>query len=149
MTDGWLTAWPTLHLQWAIAGCLAAAALATALLLTTGVRYVEVPIAVMAGAVIALIAAPAARHERSAVAAVFDWWPVRTFGVISLSAFLWHYPVVILVDRLRLPISDSAVGAASAFLLVTTVTVLLSAITYRLVERPALRRGRRVPAAGR
>jgi peptidoglycan/LPS O-acetylase OafA/YrhL len=142
MTDGWLASRSTLNLQWIIAGCGVVGAVAAAVLLAMGSRYVEIPIAVVSAALIMVIASPAARHETSVIAAAFDWRPVRAFGLISLSAFLWHYPVLILVDRLGLPITDSAAGGGAALLLVTGVTILLATVTYLLIEKPAMRRGR-------
>ena len=139
IVNGWLASWPIQRVRVTVLSGAVVGLLATAVLLATGSRFVETAIALVSAAVILLIVAPQARNEHSAVATAFNWRPVRAFGVISLSAFLWHYPVLIVVDRLRLPISDSAVGALAAFLLVTAPTVILATVTYITVEKPFIR----------
>ena len=82
-------------------------------------------------------------------------------GVASYSLFLWHYPVILWLRENGLTAGGLG-GLALNLALVATVAGALSALTYRYVERPALRRKRRsrepgaetqpvtpVPAAGR
>lgn len=74
------------------------------------------------------------------LARCLDWYPIRYLGLISYSVYLWHVPVIWGLERYSLTFGDDAVG----MLLTTTVTVVtvvaLSAVTYSLVERPALAR---------
>jgi len=70
-------------------------------------------------------------------------------GAASYSLFLWHYPVILWLREHGLT-AGGASGLALNFVLVATVAGGLSALTYRYVERPALRhkrRGRRATTA--
>jgi peptidoglycan/LPS O-acetylase OafA/YrhL len=71
--------------------------------------------------------------------------PIVWVGVVSYGLFLWHEPIIWwLRDRGML-----AAGGIAGFLLnlviVGTVSLALSALTYKLVELPALRRKARTP----
>ncbi|MCW2786125.1 MAG: acyltransferase [Marmoricola sp.] len=105
-----------------------------------------------AGIAIVLVTEPVARGQRSRLGDLLDVAPLKYVGTISLSVYLWHYPVLVLVDR-RGWFSDSLPGAFAAIVLVTAITVALSAVTYHWIERPAMnfhrtRRRTRVPVAG-
>ncbi|MET0315370.1 MAG: acyltransferase family protein, partial [Rhodococcus fascians] len=64
--------------------------------------------------------------------------PLEYVGTISLSVYLWHFPVLIMVGRFGWMAGDSPVGMLWNFVVVTAVSVLFGTITYRLVEKPAL-----------
>jgi peptidoglycan/LPS O-acetylase OafA/YrhL len=71
--------------------------------------------------------------------------PVAAVGLVSYSLFLWHEPVTRwLADRGLTHAGWS--GLAGDVLLVAGVALGLSALSYRWVERPALRRRDREPA---
>ncbi len=61
--------------------------------------------------------------------------PLRRLGVISYGLYLWHWPVIVVVDVERTGFSGSA-------LLITRValSLLLAEASYRLLEVPARRR---------
>lgn len=63
-------------------------------------------------------------------------------GVASYSLFLWHYPVILWLREHGLTAGGWA-GLALNLALVALVAGTLAALTYRYVERPALRRKRR------
>jgi peptidoglycan/LPS O-acetylase OafA/YrhL len=67
-------------------------------------------------------------------AGVVQWWfgtpPMRWLGKLSYSWYLWHWPVLVLANAATGPLS----GAVRAGLAV--VALLLSAVTYRLLENP-------------
>lgn len=63
-------------------------------------------------------------------------------GAVSYSLFLWHYPVILWLRENGLTAGGPA-GLVLNLLLVGAVAGGLSALTYRYVERPALRRKRR------
>jgi len=66
-------------------------------------------------------------------------------GVISYSVFLWHDPLIYALKDHGLTF-DGRSGLIANVAIVFTTTVVLSSLTYRLVEAPALRlkfRGRR------
>jgi peptidoglycan/LPS O-acetylase OafA/YrhL len=66
-------------------------------------------------------------------------------GLASYSLFLWHEPVVHWAREHDLTAAGSGGFLVNLFL-VAVVAGVLSALTYRFVERPALRRKRRVPS---
>lgn len=68
--------------------------------------------------------------------------PFVAVGVASYSVFLWHYPVILWLRENGLTAGGLG-GLALNLALVAIVTGALSALTYRYVERPALRRKRR------
>lgn len=128
----------TLHLQIVAA---AATVVLTAVSLVAFVvkpHYLATVFAMASAMLIIFITAALARGERSAIAAVTDWRPIRYIGIVSLSTYLWHYPVLILLERTGIDIPDSPTGLATGFVLVGAGSVLLGALTYRFVERPAM-----------
>lgn len=60
-------------------------------------------------------------------------------GTVSLSTYLWHYPVILLVHRLGWYGPDTWPGWAWNFALVTAISIALASISYQLVEKPAMR----------
>jgi peptidoglycan/LPS O-acetylase OafA/YrhL len=99
--------------------------------------------ALASAAIMLAMVEPPARGRPSTVARWCDTEPLKHLGTISLSVYLWHYPVLVVLIRAGWFGPDSAIGLLESFLLVSAVTVALSEITYRFVEYPALRRGRR------
>jgi peptidoglycan/LPS O-acetylase OafA/YrhL len=72
--------------------------------------------------------------------------PARWLGEVSYGMFLYHLVVLSLVLRWTdHPMFDGK-GFLPAFAVTLTLTVLVSAVSYVVVERPALRQKRRVPA---
>lgn len=107
------------------------------------------------GLISLLVLAPAvfARSGRELASRVLAHPLLVRLGLVSYGIFLWHYPVMVLM--IDLGIFDLAPGAKFIFLAGSTliVSVLLSAITFRLVEKPLMnwsrsRSKRGTPAAG-
>ena len=72
--------------------------------------------------------------------------PIVWVGVVSYSLFLWHEPIIWwLRDRGLLASGGGAAGFLLNLVIVGSVSLALSALTYRLVELPALRRKARTP----
>lgn len=92
--------------------------------------------------VLACVLRPAEHTSPGLLVRVLESPALRWTGVLSYSIFLWHYPVVFWVRE-----HDLTLDADAAFplnlALVVAITWLLSAITYRYVELPFLRRKRR------
>ena len=65
--------------------------------------------------------------------------PLVAIGVVSYSVFLWHLPVIVWLNAHGLTVSGWG-GLLVNAAVVTVVVGALSALTYRFVERPALRR---------
>ena len=63
-------------------------------------------------------------------------------GVVSYSVFLWHVPLIEWLRKEGLTFDGGALALLGNLVVVGTVTGVLSALTYRYVEAPALRRKR-------
>lgn len=125
---------------WLVGAPVWLASVAIALVLTTvGSRFAGTALAIAAGAFLVVVTAPAARGRTSRFADLADLRPLRFVGKISLSVYLWHYPVILLVARHGLAGPDSPVGMLGSFALVVGITGVLSCVTYYLVEAPAMR----------
>ena len=66
------------------------------------------------------------------VGRALEWGPIRWIGVRSYSIYLWHWPVFV-VTR---PGIDIPLDGWTALALRLTATLVLSDLSYRLVERP-------------
>lgn len=126
------------------------AGLAVLLASVIALRYQAVEyrrFAVLAAVAIALLVAavvlPSAA-DRSRVVGVLDARPVRWVGEVSYSVFLWHYPVVFFLVTHDLTFGGTA-GIVANLAIVSAITLVLSAITFRVVERPFLKRKVRRP----
>jgi peptidoglycan/LPS O-acetylase OafA/YrhL len=60
--------------------------------------------------------------------------------VVSYSLFLWHEPIIWWLRDRGMLVSGGALSFPLNLLIVGTVSLGLSAVTYRFVELPALRR---------
>jgi peptidoglycan/LPS O-acetylase OafA/YrhL len=93
-----------------------------------------VPLALLPAGGAALLIAYA---PQTVVAAILSWRPFRLIGLISYSLYLWHRPIIAFYLRGRsveLDWHDALVLLPACF--------LAAWLSYRLVERPALRRWR-------
>ena len=66
-------------------------------------------------------------------------------GVISYSVYLWHQPLLFFLRKHGL-LASGSLSAISNVAVVLAVTVVASAITYRLVEAPVIRRKTKISA---
>jgi peptidoglycan/LPS O-acetylase OafA/YrhL len=92
---------------------------------------------------IMLIVAPLARGEDSPLARLLDIRPIRFVGKVSLSAYLWHYPLMLLLGRFGLMAGDTLPGMLQNTVVVLAVTLVVSAVTYYLVEEPVMKAAKR------
>jgi peptidoglycan/LPS O-acetylase OafA/YrhL len=95
---------------------------------------------------VALLFAAVVLPDRSArrptrVVRVLESRPLVAVGVVSYSLFLWHYPIITWLEAHGLTVGGWA-GLLVNLVVVAVVAGGLSAVTYRFVERPALRRKR-------
>jgi peptidoglycan/LPS O-acetylase OafA/YrhL len=102
-------------------------------------------VAVVSGLLILIMVAPLACGQSSIVAQSLDVAPIRFVGKVSLSAYLWHFPIMLLFGRWGLMAGDSVPGLMLNVTGVLTVTLLVSAVTYYCVERPATNFAKRFP----
>ena len=92
--------------------------------------------------VLACVLRPDERSAPGLLVRILESRPLRWTGVLSYSIFLWHYPVVFWLREHDVTVAADA-GFALNLALVVVVTWILSALTYRYVELPFLRRKRR------
>lgn len=69
--------------------------------------------------------------------------PVVFLGLISYSAYLWHWPVMLWLKDHGF-MTHGWTGVFANLALVAGLTIALSALTYRFVERPAMARKARM-----
>lgn len=100
-------------------------------------------VAIAAAVMILIIIAPLARSENSAIANVLEFRPIRYIGTISLSIYLWHYPMMIVIGRMGWLGGDDWPGLIRNVFIVMAATLLVSALTYRFIERPPMDFARR------
>jgi peptidoglycan/LPS O-acetylase OafA/YrhL len=102
--------------------------------------YVYLSMAALSvGLVLAAVVVPEAGSGRpSLLARLLDNRVLASVGLISYSLFLWHEPMVYWLAGHGLTLAGS-VGFFANFGLVLIISAGLSTITYRYVERPALR----------
>jgi peptidoglycan/LPS O-acetylase OafA/YrhL len=113
------------------------------LALLTRTPYGTSVIAVLFALLILIIVAPMASGQNSTLARAFDVAPVRFIGTISLSAYLWHFPLMLVLGRLGWMAGDTLGGMIRNVILGLAVTVVVSTGTYYAVEKPAMEYARR------
>jgi peptidoglycan/LPS O-acetylase OafA/YrhL len=91
-----------------------------------------------AAGIILLMVDPEARGESSLLVRIGSWRPIEYTGEVSLSLYLWHFPVLVLVARAGLFTGDSVVSMLGSTVLIAAVSVALAAITFTFIERPAM-----------
>jgi peptidoglycan/LPS O-acetylase OafA/YrhL len=70
--------------------------------------------------------------------------PFVWLGDVSYGIYLWHLPVIILVKRAMGEHASTPLGSFLALPAALAATLVLAAASYYLVERPAIRWGRRM-----
>ncbi|MCV7435242.1 acyltransferase family protein [Mycolicibacterium bacteremicum] len=107
-------------------------------LAVAGTVFATAGIGFVSAVFIAIVVFPLARGRDSRIARFLDAKPFYFVGLISLSVYLWHYPVLLLLGRYDLAAGDSWGGMLRNVAVVAVVTIVLSTITYYAVERPGL-----------
>lgn len=97
--------------------------------------------------VLALVVLPTRSGRRPFLTRGLELRPLVWMGVVSYSVFLWHEPLVRFLNDTGVTF-DGTRGFAANTLIVLTCTLVLAALTYRFVERPALLRKQRVREPG-
>lgn len=133
-----LRAWATLAL---LAGLLIAA-----VCLVLRLPWLSTGVAVASGAFFVLLLIPGRKRPHPVYASFLDWPPFHYVGLISLSVYLWHYPVLLTVIRLGWAGPDTLLGAAYNVGLVAVISIAVGSVTYWLIERPAQRWRPRLPS---
>jgi peptidoglycan/LPS O-acetylase OafA/YrhL len=104
--------------------------------------FVTAAMGLAAAVMLLVLVEPTARRTPSAIVRLFGVRALEHIGMISLSAYLWHYPVLLLVSRVDRHVGlvggDDALTMLWAPLLVATGSIALGTLTYRFVEKPAM-----------
>jgi peptidoglycan/LPS O-acetylase OafA/YrhL len=95
---------------------------------------------------LAALILPGATRSRSL--RVLESRPFVALGVVSYSVFLWHVPLIEWLRKEGLTFDGGSLAFAGNLVIVGALTFALSALSYRFVEAPALRRKRSTRATG-
>lgn len=60
-----------------------------------------------------------------------EWRPLRLLGFISYGVYLWHWPIVVILDEARL-----GLRGPPHRIIVLLLTLIVATLSYRLLERP-------------
>jgi peptidoglycan/LPS O-acetylase OafA/YrhL len=139
--------------RWAVAAGALGAYLVTAKMTSLG-QLGHSPfntlMAVAAALFLALVVLRAPGGRKPVLTRVLEARPLVWVGLVSYSLFLWHEPVIYFLADNGFTVSGST-GFLVNLLVVAAVTLVLSSLTYLLVEKPALmlkrRRRERPPAS--
>ena len=94
---------------------------------------------------IALLILPMGGRVARAAVAVLETLPARSAGLCSYSIYLWHFCVIFFLrEHIDAAMYDTWPGLLGSMAWVAVPTLTLSAITYRYVEAPAMRRKSRM-----
>lgn len=100
-------------------------------------------LAIASALVIVVIVAPLARGQRSRIGELLESPPFLYVGKVSLSLYLLHFPIMLMMHRFDLLAGDSIGGMTLNIVTVLVVTLLVSTVTYQAVEKPAMNIARR------
>lgn len=68
---------------------------------------------------------------------IMEWWPLQWIGKRSYGIYLWHFMIIVVVLTLNLPKRH---GDLYRFVIEVVASLVVAGISYRLIERPFLRR---------
>jgi peptidoglycan/LPS O-acetylase OafA/YrhL len=129
----WLSVWAMLP--------LAAVPLWLALNDQSHYRY---PLCAMA---FALVVLGLAADTRAIPSRLLGSTPMAELGRLSYGVYLWHLPLLYMLERAGVIRAGGFAETAFALAVVTALSVLAAELSYRVVERPALNLSARVSAA--
>jgi peptidoglycan/LPS O-acetylase OafA/YrhL len=118
----------------------------SALFFAIAVGFVTAGVGVVAALMILVVVVPLARGEKSKLATFLDVRPIRYVGEISLSAYLWHFPMLLLLGRLGWMAGDNLPGMLRNIVVLLAVTILAATVTYFGIEKPAMNYAKRLRA---
>jgi peptidoglycan/LPS O-acetylase OafA/YrhL len=115
----------------------------SALLFFIGVQYSTLGVGIVAALMILIVVVPLARGNTSKLATFLDVRPIRYVGEISLSAYLWHFPMLLLLGRLGWMAGDNLPGMLRNIVVLLAATILAATVTYYLIEKPGMNYAKR------
>lgn len=146
--NGVLKGWIAAKMRWWTGLAMIPVAAISLKLIDDNSRWQSTFVSLGSALLILFIIAPLARGENSKLAEWADWAPLSYVGTISLSVYLWHFPVLIMVGRFGwLNNSDTPAAMGLNFIVVAVVSIVFGTVTYRLVEKPALMLARKYKSA--
>jgi peptidoglycan/LPS O-acetylase OafA/YrhL len=96
---------------------------------------------IVCGAFLAWLVLPSPSRQRRWAEAVLESRPLQFVGLISLSLYLWHFPIIAFAyQHLDFMVYDSTVGMLISLAVTLAVSIPLSWLTFRWVELPAMQR---------
>jgi peptidoglycan/LPS O-acetylase OafA/YrhL len=116
----------------------------SAAFLAVAAQFATAGVGVVAALMILVVVVPLARGQKSRLASLLDVRPIRYVGEISLSAYLWHFPMLLLLGRLGWMAGDTLPGMLRNIVVLLAVTILAATVTYYLIEKPAMNYARRL-----
>lgn len=109
----------------------------------------RIVVGLAAAALILLMVVPGEGRLLRAWTGLLESRPLSRAGLISYSVYLWHYPLTAFLLKQWPALGFSTLGGfLVAAVIVIPLVIVLSELTYRFVERPALARKRSVVPAG-
>jgi peptidoglycan/LPS O-acetylase OafA/YrhL len=111
----------------------------SAVTLAVANQFTTAGVAVVAALMILVIVAPLARGQKTKLAVWLDARPIRYVGEISLSAYLWHFPMILVLGRLGVMAGDDAWGMWRNVVVLLAATIAVASITYYGVEKPVMK----------
>jgi peptidoglycan/LPS O-acetylase OafA/YrhL len=120
--------------------------LLSGVLLVVANQYATMGVSVVAALMIVVIIAPLGRGEKTKLAVWLDARPMRYVGEVSLSAYLWHFPMLLLLGKLGWMAGDSLPGMLRNIVLLLTCTILAATVTYYGIEKPGMNYAKRLRA---
>jgi peptidoglycan/LPS O-acetylase OafA/YrhL len=120
--------------------------LVSGVLLVVANQYATMGVSVVAALMILVIVAPLGRGQKTKLAVWLDIRPIRYVGAVSLSAYLWHFPMLLLLGRLGWMAGDTLPGMLRNIVLLLTCTILAATVTYYLIEKPVMNYAKRLRA---
>ncbi len=115
----------------------------SAMFFAIGVQFVTAGVGIVAALMILVVVVPLAHGRKSRLATFLDIRPIRYVGEISLSAYLWHFPMLLLLGQLGLMAGDTLPGMLRNIVLLLAVSILAATVTYYLVEKPGMNYAKR------
>jgi peptidoglycan/LPS O-acetylase OafA/YrhL len=120
--------------------------LVSGVLLVVANQFATAGVSVVAALMILVIVAPLGRGEKTKLAVWLDARPIRYVGEVSLSAYLWHFPLLLLLGRIGWMAGDDLPGMLRNIVVLLSVTILAATVTYYGIEKPGMKYAKKMRA---
>lgn len=118
--------------------------LVSGVLLVVANQFATAGVSVVAALMILVIVAPLGRGQKTKLAVWLDARPIRYVGEVSLSAYLWHFPMLLLLGRFGWMAGDTLPGMLRNIVVLLTATILAASVTYYGIEKPGMNYAKRL-----